>query len=98
MSARQLTITRDGSIVIIRGYKAAGIARGAGLRPTYSGSAGGWMLDASRLPELCAWLDYRNRRYVVEGEESFPAVVRTPEPVAGPEAAPAPEPDEGGLW
>jgi hypothetical protein len=69
MSSRNLAIKRDGSLVVIRGYKAAGIARSAGLRPTYSGAAGGWMLDASRLPELVAWLEYRNYRYTIEGDE-----------------------------
>lgn len=77
MSARQLYLTRDGSIVVMRGYKAAGIARAAGLRPTYSASAGGWMVDASRLPELVAWLEYRNYRFTLEGDEPFPPNVRS---------------------
>jgi hypothetical protein len=89
MSSRNLAIKHDGSIVVIRGYKAAGIARGAGLRPTYSGAAGGWMLDASRLPELVAWLEYRNYRYTIEGDA--PTRQR---PV--PESTPATI--EAGLW
>lgn len=67
-SRRKITITPDGSIVVIKGYKIAEIARAAGLRPTYSASAGGWMLDVKRLPELVAWLEYRNFRYEVISE------------------------------
>lgn len=91
MSSRNLAITRDGSIVVIRGYKAAGIARSAGLRPTYSGAAGGWMLDASRLPELVAWLEYRNYRYTIEGDE--PARRET-----APSTPTAPTMEEAWLW
>jgi hypothetical protein len=85
MSSRVLTLTRDGGLVVIRGYRAAEAARGAGLRPTYSGSAGGWMLDASRLPELVAYLEYRNRRYTLDEERPAPqqAIVATPEPDDG---------------
>lgn len=67
---RKITITPDGNIVVIRGYKVADIARSAGLRPTYSASAGGWMLDASRLPDLVAFLDYRSFRYEVSEESA----------------------------
>jgi hypothetical protein len=89
MSSRVLTLTNDGSLVVIRGYKAAEAARGAGLRPTYSGSAGGWMLDASRLPELVAHLEYRNRRYTLAEEQQAP-----PQPVAT-----TADPDDGlVLW
>ena len=91
VSSRSLAIRRDGSIVVIRGYKAAGIARNAGLRPTYSAAAGGWMLDASRLPELVAWLEYRNYRYELAGDER-PGTAPAPSHVAEP--APA----EALLW
>lgn len=66
-SRRKITITPDDKIIVIRGYKVADVARSAGLRPTYSASAGGWMLDAARLPDLVSWLEYRNFRYEVEG-------------------------------
>lgn len=65
-SRRKITITPDDKIIVIRGYKVADIARAAGLRPTYSASAGGWMLDVGRLPDLVSWLEYRNFRYVLE--------------------------------
>lgn len=79
MAKRKITITADGSIVVFRGYKVADIARSAGLRPTYSASAGGWMLDANRLPELVAYLEYRNYRYEVRGNYGDPRH-KTPAP------------------
>lgn len=90
MSSRVVTLTNDGQIIVMRGYKVAGIARGAGLRPTYSGSAGGWMLDASRLPELVAYLEHRNYRYRLDDDQAKPAVAAAAGPVA-PES-------EGTLW
>ena len=67
MSTRQISITHDGNIVVIRGWKVAELARQAGLKPTYAGTVQGWMLDAKRLPDLIAHLEYRNVRYVIEG-------------------------------
>lgn len=94
MSSRDLAIRRDGSIVVIRGYKAAGIARSAGLKPTYSGAAGGWMLDAYRLPELVAWLEYRNYRYSIEEDEPPTPPMRP----SGLEDRIPGLPVEAGLW
>lgn len=86
-SRRIITIEPDGKIMVIRGYKVAEVARAAGLKPTYSASAGGWMLDADRLPELVAWLEYRNFRYVVEDDTPPPPRPRVPAPRA-PEREP----------
>lgn len=93
MSRRRLTITVDGNLVVVRGWKASGTLRCAGLRATFSGSAGGWMVDVARLPELLAWLDDRRLTYALEGDR--PAAVRdlTPEPAA--EAEPA---EDWRLW
>jgi hypothetical protein len=66
VSARTITITPDGSVVILRGYRVAQLARQAGLRPTFAGSVGGWMVDAHRLSDLVAWLDYRHVAYELE--------------------------------
>lgn len=93
-SRRKITITPEDNIVVIKGYKVAEIAKAAGLRPTYSASAGGWMLDLRRLPELVAWLEYRNFRYEMAGTsepESPPAA----EPPDIPRPRVAPEPT---LW
>lgn len=65
-SRRKITITADDRLVVVSGYKVAEVARAAGLRPTYSASAGGWMLDLARLPDLVSWLEYRNIRYELE--------------------------------
>lgn len=66
MTRHRLTIRVDNNIAIVRGWKASGVLRSAGLRPTYSGTAGGWMVDVSQLPELVAWLEYRNLAYALE--------------------------------
>lgn len=89
MSARCCTITPDGNIVVMRGWRVAELARQAGLKPTYSGAVGGWMLDAKRLPDLVAHLEYRNIRFELEREEVQPAA---------PEPSPVPAPAEVGLW
>lgn len=69
MSARNITITGHGVIVVLRGWRAAQLARQAGLKPTYSGTVQGWMLDTNRLPDLVAWLESRNVRYELEGDQ-----------------------------
>jgi hypothetical protein len=92
MARHRLVIQVDGNIVVVRGWKASGTLRCAGLRATFSGSAGGWMVDAARLPELLAWLDDRRFAYALEGD-------RPARTTATPSAPPAPEPQaEVGLW
>ena len=91
MTGHRLALQVDGGIVIIRGWKASGTLRCAGLRPTYSGAAGGWMVDVARLPELLAWLDDRRFAYAIEGDR--------PESAAGAKdfaSAQAPEPTQVG--
>lgn len=92
MSARTVTITRDGSLIIIKGWKVAELARQGGLKPTYSGSVGGWALDTKRLPNLIAWLEYRNVRYELKGD------IRPADPTVAPEAATVPETPQAALW
>lgn len=60
MTRRLISIEVDGTIFAVRGWKAHGLALGAGLRPTYSGVRGAWVADSNRLPELVAYLQYRN--------------------------------------
>jgi hypothetical protein len=60
MTRRLISISVDGSIFAIKGWKAHGLALGAGLRPTYSGVRGAWIADTKRLPELLAYLQHRN--------------------------------------
>lgn len=91
MSARRITITPDGSVIVIRGWRVAELARQGGLKPTYAGTVG-WMLDAKRLPDLIAWLDYRNVRYDIRSAAKPVAVLASPMPAVVPESEP------GGLW
>lgn len=92
MSGRTITITAKDNIVILRGWRVAELARQAGLRPTFAGTVRGWMLDANRLPDLVAHLDYQNVRYVLEGHDR-PAM-----PAAAPQHADVVDTPEGGLW
>lgn len=83
MTRRLISVEVDGTIFAIRGWKAHGLALGAGLRPTYSGVRGAWVADSSRLAELVAYLQYRN--IPVEIHDLAP--LGTPEP-AGHDLAP----------
>ncbi len=57
---RIITIEVNDAVAIVRGYRAHALALGAGLRPIYTGVAQGWVFDVDRLPELTAYLQYRN--------------------------------------
>lgn len=68
---RRLTVTvaPDGATFVLRGWGGGQVARDAGLRPIFSGSAGGsggWILDATRLPDLLAAAQSRNIAVLVE--------------------------------
>ncbi len=65
MSRRRLTIVTDevNRTLVLSGWNAQRLAHEAGCRPIYSGSAGGWMLDLSRLSTLCAYFDHRRVAY-----------------------------------
>lgn len=60
MTRRLISIEVNGPIFAMRGWKAHGLALGAGLRPTYNGVAGAWVADAKRLPDLLAYCQRRN--------------------------------------
>jgi len=91
---RAITLTPDGNVIVLRGYRVAQLARQAGLRPTFAGSVGGWMVDAHRLPDLVAWLDYRHVAYELDRDVNTGVRNLTPETPAGEQA---PTPDDG-LW
>lgn len=81
MSARTITITRKGTIVVLHGWKVAQLARQAGLKPMYAGTVQGWMLDAHKLPDLVGWLEYRNVRYeLADGTPRPSTSVRSADP------------------
>lgn len=60
MTRRLIAVEIDGTIMTLRGWKAHGLALGAGLRPTYNGVHQGWVADTKRLGDLLAYLGYRN--------------------------------------
>ena len=62
---RVITVTDRGQTFVFRGYKAAELARGAGLRAVFSGVSHGWVADTTRLPDLLAYLDHRRVAYTV---------------------------------
>lgn len=48
----------------VRGYGAADLLREAGTRPYFAGGA--WWIATKHLPDVVAYLDYRNIRYRLE--------------------------------
>ncbi len=73
MSRRRLTIVTDevNRTLVLSGWNAQRLAHEAGCRPIYSGSAGGWMLDLSRLSTLCAYFDHRRVAYALSTEDQL---------------------------
>lgn len=62
MSRRRITIETDekNDRMIVRGWRGGDLAREAGCWPLWIGSVGGWVIDLPRLPDLVAYLEYRN--------------------------------------
>jgi hypothetical protein len=60
MSRRRIKIIDHGETVVIHGWRGGGLAREAGVRAVFNGASGGWVADAKRLPDLVAYLQYRN--------------------------------------
>lgn len=67
MTRRRLRIIVDtpGQTFAVRGWRADALIREAGHRAVFSGIARGWVLDLARLPDVAAWLEYRNVPYSV---------------------------------
>lgn len=84
----------DGSIFVIHGWQAHKLAIEAGLRPTYNGVQGGWCADTKRLPDLVAWLSYRNVDVEIVDTTTVSGAPVPRHGVAGAPDQPAPtEPD-----
>jgi hypothetical protein len=60
VSRRRLKIIDRGNTVVLHGWRAGDLAKEADVRAVFNGIAGGWVADASRLPDLVAYLQYRN--------------------------------------
>jgi len=68
MTRRRVTIIESPPIIVVRGWRVSDLLREAGMKATFSGSAGGWMLDQPKLPDLLAFLQARNvGATVIEG-------------------------------
>jgi hypothetical protein len=62
---RRITLTLSGSIVVAKGWRCGPLVVEAGVNPTHSASAGGWMFDRTRLPDVEAYLQSRNIPVVI---------------------------------
>lgn len=51
--------TRD-TVILVRGWQAADLLRWAGMKPLYSASGRGWVLDDTRLPDVVALAEWQN--------------------------------------
>lgn len=60
MPRHRISITLDGRIAVIRGWRAVDLIRDAGCKPLYAGTVGGWMIDRHRLGDLLAYLEQRS--------------------------------------
>jgi len=67
-----ITVASDRAVVMIRGWRAADLARGAGLRPSDIGVAG-WVLDYGDLGTLVAYLEHRRVFAEIVEERPEPA-------------------------
>lgn len=68
--ARLIKITVDGRAAVIHGWQAKELAVEAGAKPLYSASAGGWMIDSSRLGDLLVHLHQRGIRVHVQPDSN----------------------------
>lgn len=57
---RHLKVIDRGDTFILRGWKASELAKEAGVKTCFNGVSGGWVGDGKRLPDLLAYLQYRN--------------------------------------
>lgn len=55
-----LVVDVDDALAVVRGLKAGQRLKASGMKAVYSAAAGGWMLDAKRLPDLLAYLQSRS--------------------------------------
>lgn len=60
--SRRVTVLVDGDTetCYVKGWKAGDLIRDAGVRPIWSHVSRCFMLDQRRLPDLIAYLEYRN--------------------------------------
>lgn len=67
MSGRgRIRLIDRGRTFVVRGWRGGDLAREAGIRVVYNGVAQGWVGDGHHLPDLVAYLEYRNVGLTVE--------------------------------
>lgn len=66
---RTLHIIDRGRTFAVRG-DALKVLEAGGFRGVYTGVSKGWVLDAHRLGDLCAYLDSRSIRYQIKPGDS----------------------------
>lgn len=47
-------------VILVRGWQAADVLREAGMKPLWSVTGRGWVLDDKRLPDVVALAEWRN--------------------------------------
>lgn len=57
---RHWVIETRGRVILVRGWQVADLLRRAGMKPIYSASARGWVLDETRLPDVVALAEWQN--------------------------------------
>lgn len=94
MSTRnRVTVTLDGRVAVVRGWRAADLIKESGGKPIYAGTLGGWMVDRHRVSDLLAYLELRNIAATVTDVQ----VSTDLPPEQGATATPA-SIEAGGLW
>lgn len=69
MSRKPLHIIDRGRTFVVRG-NALKVLEAGGFKGIYTGTSRGWVLDRHRLPDVCAYLDYRCIPYLIKRGDS----------------------------
>lgn len=64
MSRARINIKVDGTVIGVRGWRAADHLRAAGKRPVFSGTSG-WMLDRRHLGDVLAYFEHQHITVVI---------------------------------
>ncbi|MFC7503205.1 hypothetical protein ACOACQ_17695 [Nocardioides sp. CPCC 206347] len=100
MSTRnRVTVTLDGRVAVVRGWRAADLIKEAGGKAIYAGSAGGWMVDRHRVSDLLAYLEQRNIAATVSRHDESTYLPRKgADAPFVPDVVDAEIVEDGGLW
>lgn len=65
---RRITLLDKGDLLVVRGWQVQPVLVSGGIKGVFSASAGGWMVDHHRLPDVVALLELRNFPVVIVDE------------------------------